>query len=142
MTKGASIVFNQCLDIIMLFLLEMAFILDSDLSILGKHCRLCCTTAVCEDIWKKFAFEDIEVYATAPVFPTPPVSPRLSPEPVSDSEEERCCLEEITRSLFYDYDEEDEKDEKQQPEELESQNLFRSMLINQVRIVCHPIYVH
>lgn len=126
------------------FYTEMAFLLDSDLSnvqLPGKHCcRLCCTTAVCEDIWKKFAFEDVEVYPTAPVFPTPPVSPCLSPEPVSDSEEERCCLEEVTRSLFYDYEEDDDKDEKQQPEELESQNLFRSMLINQVRAVCHPIY--
>lgn len=121
----------------------MAFILDSDLSNIqlhgyqshhAKHCRLCCTTAVCEDIWKKFQFEEVGVYPGTPVFPTPPVSPRLSPEPVSDSEEERCFLEQITRSLFDDYEDEDEKDDKQQLEELEShQNLLRSMLI-QVRL--------
>ena len=94
----------------------------------ARHCRLCCTTAVCEDIWKKFAFEEVEV------FPTPPVSPRLSPEPTSDSDEEQCCLEQITNSLFQEFEDEDERDDdKQQLEEFETyQNLLKSKLI-QVR---------
>lgn len=83
--------------------------------------------AVCEDIWKKFAFEEIEV------FPTPPVSPRLSPEPVSDSEEEQYCLEQFTTNLSEDFDDDEERDDKQQLEEFETyQNLLKSKLI-QVR---------
>ena len=121
----------------------MAFILDLDLSILqllvhqddhAKCYRLCCTTAVCEDIWKKFAFEDVEVYPIAPLYPTPPVLPQLSPEAVSDCEEKGCYLEQITKSLFDDHDGYDYKDENQQLDELEShQNLLRSVLI-QVRL--------
>lgn len=112
----------------------MALFLDSDLSSIqplgyqghvAKHCRLCCATAVCEDIWKKFAFEDTVM------FPTPPVSPRQSPEPASDAEEERCCLEQVLSSLFVAYgdDDEDDKDDKQQLEEFEAYQNLRSNLI-------------
>ena len=123
----------------------MAYLMDTDLSTLhllgcySKHCRLCCTTAVCEDIWKKFALEEI-------AFPTPPVSPQLSPEPASDSEEEMCFLDqmatlnEIASSLFEEFDEEDDDDkfDKQQLEEfekLETCDNLKSKLIQ----VSHPI---
>lgn len=145
LTKGASILCNQSfVSFLIFFYLEMAFFLDSDLPSIqspgyqnhhAKHCRMCCTTAVCEDIWKKFALEDVEASYTPPVYPTPP----LSPEPLSDSEgEERCCLEQITRALFEEFcedDEDDERDDGQQLEEMETchQNLLRSMLI-QVRV--------
>jgi len=76
----------------MLFsLAEMAYLLDPDLpsiQLLGehtKHCRLCCMTHVCDDIWKKFE-----------VFPTPPVSP--SPEPDSD------CDEYDQEMVMFEYD--------------------------------------
>lgn len=116
----------------------MAFLLDSDLpnvqllsyhSHQAKHCRLCCNTAVCEDIWKKFAFEEVEVLPTPLAYPTPPLSPRLSPEPASDSEEEPCLLEQIMR--LEEYDDDDDKDDRQQLDELE--NYLRSKLI-QVRL--------
>ena len=127
----------------------MAIFLDTDLTTLqllscqshhSKHCRLCCTTAVCEDIWKKFALEEI-------VFPTPPVSPQLSPEPASDSEEEMvyldqlATLDEIAASLFEEFedDDEDKYDDKQQLEELETYHNLKSMLI---QVGCHPICAH
>jgi len=75
----------------------MAYLLDPDLPSIQllsghtKHCRLCCMTHVCDDIWKKFE-----------VFPTPPVSP--SPEPDSDGDEydqEVTLDQEIT---LYEYD--------------------------------------
>ena len=128
----------------------MAYFFDTDLTTLqllgcqshhSKHCRLCCTTAVCEDIWKKFALEEI-------VFPTPPVSPQLSPEPVSDSEEEMCyldqmaTLDEIAASLYEAFEEEDDEDDKydkQQLEELESYHDLKSKLI-QVRSAI--LYMH
>jgi len=114
----------------------MAFLLDLDLpntqllSHQAKHCRLCCNTAVCEDIWKKFAFEEVEVLHSPLAYPTPPLSPQLSPEPASDSEEEPCLLEQIMRFEEYD-DDDDDKDDKQQLDEIE--NYLRSKLI-QVRM--------
>jgi len=73
---------------------EMAYLLEPDLPSIQllsehtKHCRLCCMTHVCDDIWKKFE-----------VFPTPPVSP--SPEPDSDCDE---CDQELAMYTMYEYD--------------------------------------
>ena len=137
---GQHCVSPTCYIILSFIHLEMAFLMDTDLSTLhllgcyNKNCRLCCTTAVCEDIWKKFALEEI-------TFPTPPVSPQLSPEPASDSEEEMCYLDQITTlneiasSLFEEFEEEDDEDkyDKQQLEELETCDNLKSKLI-QVRL--------